>query len=231
VRKKTTTEKIYPTFGREDELGLLGYQRIVGVDEAGRGPLAGPVVAGAVILPRDFASPNFALLHDSKKLTEAVRDVLYDEITAGAAWGVGIVDAPAIDEINIRQASWRAMREAVADLVQRADTTPQDTPVVDYVLIDGLGYGPGPWPYEAIVKGDAKSLSIAAASIIAKVTRDRLMVEYATLYPQYGFAGHKGYPAPAHLRALEEHGPCKIHRYTYAPVRKVVENAAVEKKL
>ena len=202
----------YPTFERERELALLDYARIAGTDEAGRGPLAGPVVAGAAIVPFDFASPNFARLNDSKRLDEATREILFAELTQSIEFGVGIVDAATIDEINIRQASWRAMQLAVADLMSRAAP-------VDYVLVDGLPYGAGPWPYEALVKGDARSLSIAAASVIAKVTRDRLMLEFDEVFPLYGFARHKGYPSPQHLAALREHGPCAIHRKTYGPVR------------
>ena len=202
-----------PTFERERELVILGYTRIAGVDEAGRGPLAGPVVAGAAIVPFDFESPHFARLNDSKKLDEATREVLYGELTAQIAWGVGIVDAATIDDINIRQASWLAMKKAVAAI----ETAP------DYVLIDGLPYDAGPWPYEALVKGDARSISIAAASVIAKVTRDRLMLEYHEEFPDYGFAGHKGYPAPKHLTTLAEYGACPIHRKTFGPVRAVIE--------
>jgi ribonuclease HII len=202
-----------PTFEHERELVALGYTRIAGVDEAGRGPLAGPVVAGAAILPFDFSSPHFSRLNDSKKLDEATREVLYEELTPHIEWGVGIVDAAMIDEINIRQASWLAMKKAVAAL--------KDVP--DYVLIDGLPYDSGPWPYEALVKGDARSLSIAAASVIAKVTRDRLMLEYHQEFPVYGFASHKGYPSPGHLKALHEHGVCAIHRQTFGPVRTVIE--------
>jgi ribonuclease HII len=127
------------------------------------------------------------------------------------------VEAEVIDRINIRQASWLAMQNAVADLVARA----QSTLMPDYVLIDGLGYGAGPWPYRAIVKGDGKSLSIAAASIIAKETRDRLMIELDAQFPDYGFAQHKGYGSPQHLRALREHGACVLHRRSFAPVRTV----------
>ncbi|HEY0073327.1 MAG TPA: ribonuclease HII [Abditibacteriaceae bacterium] len=202
-----------PTFERERELVALGYTRIAGVDEAGRGPLAGPVVAGAAIVPFDFSSPHFSRLNDSKKLDEATREILYEELTPHIEWGVGIVDAATIDEINIRQASWLAMKNAVAALKN----------VPDYVLIDGLPYDSGPWPYEALVKGDARSLSIAAASVIAKVTRDRLMLEYDKEFPDYGFARHKGYPAPKHLKALQEHGVCAIHRQTFGPVRTVIE--------
>ncbi len=217
-----------PTLQREDELTAQGYKRIAGVDEAGRGPLAGPVVAAAVVLPRDWQlarfaqSPQLSQLNDSKQLTAAVRDALYEELTHLVAYGIAAVDAATIDRINIRQASWLAMREAVADLERRTQTP------ADYVLIDGLPYGAGPWPYEAIVKGDARSLSIAAASVLAKVTRDRLMQQFDVLFPLYGFARHKGYPAPLHLRALAEHGPCAIHRQSYAPVRRAVEMRARE---
>lgn len=212
INRVSTGKPMRPTFEREQELTRLGYTRIAGVDEAGRGPLAGPVVAAAVILPCDFASPHFIHLNDSKQLTPELRACLYAELTATVSFGVGIVDAATIDEINIRQASWRAMQRAVAAL-----------PAVDYVLLDGLPYGPGPWPYEAIVKGDARSLSIAAASVIAKVTRDRLMEEYAQEFPVYGFARHKGYPTPQHMQALQQHGPCVLHRRSYAPVRRVYE--------
>lgn len=205
----------HPNFEREEQLDSLGYNRIAGADEAGRGPLAGPVVAGAVILPRDFASEHFHLLNDSKQLDEPTREVLYAEITAGAAWGMGMCTPGEIDAINIRQASWLAMRRAVAHLNERFDAA-------DYVLIDGLPYGPGPWPYEALVKGDARSLNIAAASIIAKVTRDRLMVEMDARYPGYGFARHKGYPSPAHRKVLAELGPCEIHRRSFSPVKQMV---------
>lgn len=203
-----------PNFERERELALLGYARIAGADEAGRGPLAGPVVAGAAIVPFDYSSPHFHLLNDSKQLDEATREVLYEELTAEIEWGVGIVDAATIDEINIRQASWLAMKNAVAALKN----------VPDFVLIDGLPYDAGPWPYEALVKGDARSLSIAAASVIAKVTRDNLMREYDKEFPDYGFARHKGYPTSQHLKALAEHGICAIHRQTYGPVRAVLQS-------
>lgn len=213
-----------PTFRRECELGALGFERVAGVDEAGRGPLAGPVVAAAVILPFDFCSPHFEHLNDSKQLLPEIRDCLHQEISDRLPYGIGCVDAATIDTINIRQASWRAMQLAVADLEQRlacqvADSRSRSR--VDYVLIDGLPYGPGPWPYEAIVKGDARSLSIAAASVLAKVTRDRMMEEYGALHPAYGFAQHKGYPTPQHLQSLREHGPCALHRRSFAPVREL----------
>lgn len=222
-RKPSRATPSCPTLQREDELTAQGYKRIAGVDEAGRGPLAGPVVAAAVVLPRDWQLARFAQssplsqLNDSKQLTAAVRDVLYEELMQKVAYGIAAVDAAMIDRINIRQASWLAMREAVADLERRTNAP------ADYVLIDGLPYGVGPWPYEAIVKGDARSLSIAAASVLAKVTRDRLMQEFDAQFPLYGFAQHKGYPTPPHLRALAAYGPCAIHRQSYAPVRRVVE--------
>ncbi|MBV9868403.1 MAG: ribonuclease HII [Abitibacteriaceae bacterium] len=215
-----------PTFQREQELTAIGYSRIAGVDEAGRGPLAGPVVAAAVILPFDFDSPHFQHLNDSKQLTPDVRAYLHADLTQSIAFGVGIVDAPTIDTINIRQASWRAMQLAVAQLqesLQQRRIAGEPSQHIDYVLIDGLPYGAGPWPYEAIVKGDARSLSIAAASVIAKVTRDRMMEEFDQEFPQYGFARHKGYPCPQHLAALKQHGPCLLHRRSYAPVREVCE--------
>lgn len=210
---RSNSPSLHPTFEREQELTRLGYARIAGVDEAGRGPLAGPVVAAAVVLPFDFASPHFPSLNDSKQLTPEMRAHLFEELTATVSFGVGIVDAATIDEINIRQASWRAMQLAVVALKP-----------IDYVLIDGLPYGPGPWPYEAIVKGDARSLSIAAASVIAKVTRDRLMAAYDLEFPAYGFARHKGYPTALHLQALQQYGPCPLHRRSYGPVRRVCDN-------
>ena len=209
-----------PNFARENELISAGFSRIAGVDEAGRGPLAGPVVAGAVVLPTDFSSPHFHQLNDSKQLPSDLRETLREEICARAAWGIGICDATEIDEINIRQASWQAMQRAVADLTARFFAP-------DYVLIDGLPYGDGPWPYEAIVKGDAKSLSIAAASVLAKVTRDRLMTEYDAQFPDYGFARHKGYPTARHLKALDERGVCALHRRSFGPVRKRLDNFAI----
>lgn len=201
-----------PSLQREQELRLLGYQRIVGVDEAGRGPLAGPVVAAAILLSDQFLPDDYTLLDDSKKLKHTTREVLFERLTSSFIYGVGIVDAPTIDTINIRQATWLAMRNAVADLHTK-------TTAVDYVLIDGLGYGLGPWNYEPIVKGDSKSYSISAASIIAKVTRDRLMDEYETEFPGYGFGVHKGYGTAVHLKAIQELGPCIIHRRSFAPIK------------
>lgn len=179
------------------------YMNIVGIDEAGRGPLAGPVVAGAVILPKDC---NILYLNDSKQLSASKRDLLYDEIRQkSVAYGVGIVSPERIDEINILQATYEAMREAVSNM----DIKP-DMALADAVTIPDLGF-----KQVGIVKGDAKSVSIAAASIIAKVTRDRMMVKMDKIYPEYGFASHKGYGSKAHIEAIRQYGPCPIHRRTF----------------
>lgn len=176
---------------------------ICGVDEAGRGPLAGPVAAGAVILPKGC---RILYLNDSKKLSEKRREELFLEIQDKAlAWGVGIVGPETIDKINILQATFQAMREAVNGLSIKPDILFNDAVTIPEIGIRQI----------AIVKGDAKSISIAAASIMAKVTRDRMMREYDKLYPEYGFARHKGYGTAAHIAALREHGPCPIHRQTF----------------
>ena len=176
---------------------------ICGIDEAGRGPLAGPVAAAAVILPPDH---DLLYINDSKKLSESRREKLFDEIcTEAAAWAVGIVEPARIDEINILQATYEAMRKAVAQL----DPAP-DVLVNDAVTIPGISL-----PQIPVVKGDAKCISVAAASILAKVTRDRIMREMDAKYPEYGFAGHKGYGTKAHIEAIYEHGPCPIHRASF----------------
>ncbi len=176
---------------------------LCGVDEAGRGPLAGPVCAAAVILPDDVELPG---LNDSKKLTDKKRRELYDIITEQAlSWSVALVDEKTIDEINILQATFRAMEQAVAGLTM--------TP--DLVLVDGNREPPLPMKTECVVGGDGKSASIAAASILAKVTRDRLMEELDETYPQYGFAVHKGYGTKRHYEALRTYGPSPIHRQTF----------------
>ncbi|MBQ4425652.1 MAG: ribonuclease HII [Lachnospiraceae bacterium] len=176
---------------------------IAGVDEAGRGPLAGPVVAAAVILD---PSAEILYINDSKKLSEKKREEIFPEIMEKAlAVGVGIVDAARIDEINILQATYEAMRTAVSRLA----FTPQLL-LNDAVIIPGLAQEQVP-----LIKGDAKSISIGAASIVAKVTRDRIMREAERLYPQYGFAGHKGYGTAAHIEALRQYGPCPIHRRSF----------------
>jgi len=194
------------SLAQEDSLRLRGCSFIAGIDEAGRGPLAGPVVAAAVILPVGF---HHDLLNDSKKLTEKQRDRLYEEITASAEikWQFAVVDAEEIDQINILRATHEAMRRATAKL----------TPQPDHVLIDGLPVKPFPIEQTALVKGDGISFSIAAASVVAKVTRDRLMLEMHAQYPVYEFARHKGYATALHYERLKKHGPCPIHRRTFLP--------------
>ena len=181
---------------------------MAGVDEAGRGPLAGPVVAAAVILPEGFRHDS---LNDSKQLSERTRESLYAEITAAGdiRWAHAIVESDEIDRLNILRATHEAMRRAVAKL----DPQPQ------HVLIDGLPVRPFPIEQTALVGGDALSFSIAAASIIAKVTRDRIMVAHGAKFPGYDFARHKGYGTPQPLAALKQHGPCPIHRRSFQPVR------------
>ena len=194
-----------------------GITRLAGVDEAGRGPLAGPVVAAAAVLPRQWevdGLPNGLLrLNDSKQLTQKIREQLFEAIRAepGIHFGVGIIHAEEIDRINILQATYRAMNAALAQLA----------PDAEHALVDGRPVPTLAVPQTAIVKGDAKSFSIAAASILAKVTRDRLMVQYDKEWPVYGFAAHKGYGTAAHLAALAEHGACPIHRRSFAPVSAV----------
>ena len=185
----------------EDTYDACAY--ICGIDEAGRGPLAGPVVAAAAVLPKDC---QIFYLNDSKKLSEKKRDLLFDEIKEKAvAYGIGIVSPQVIDEINILQATYEAMRQAISQL----NVIPEIL-LNDAVTIPGVDIMQVP-----IVKVDAKSVSIAAASILAKVTRDRMMMEYDQIYPEYGFAKHKGYGTAAHIATLKEYGPCPIHRRTF----------------
>lgn len=200
------------------ERGLMrsGHRLVAGVDEAGRGPLAGPVSAAAVILdPANIP----AGLADSKTLSPARREELAEEISASAlAVCVAFSPAALIDAINIRQATFHAMKRALAGLAL--------SPA--HALIDGRDVPPGLiCPASALVKGDASSLSIAAASIIAKTARDRLMTAMAAHYPVYGFERHMGYPVPAHLAALRQHGPCPLHRKSFAPVKNILEKSAV----
>ena len=188
---------------------------ICGVDEAGRGPLVGSVVAGAVML-----DPNnpIAGLKDSKKLTPAKREYLYEQIMLKAkAWGIGEASPEEIDQINILQATMLAMRRAVEDLASRLGSWP------DKALIDGNRCPELPIPAEAIVKGDTKEPAISAGSILAKVTRDRQMAILHERFPQYGFAQHMGYPTAAHFAALKEFGVCEEHRRSFSPVRNVIE--------
>jgi ribonuclease HII len=199
--------KTRPTLQHELELLAQGHAVVCGVDEVGRGPLAGPVCAAAVILPGDF---EHDVLTDSKKLSEKQRESLYAELTQrdDIVWALAQLEPTEIDRVNILQASREAMRRAVLAL--------RSTPTA--ALIDGLPVPDFPIPQRALVKGDSLSLSIAAASVIAKVTRDRLMHELAQRFPQYGFDVHKGYPTPKHLAALAQHGPCEIHRRSFGPV-------------
>lgn len=185
----------------EDEYRVYG--TICGIDEAGRGPLCGPVVAGAVILPKEY---DILYINDSKKLSDKKREEVYEEIAKTAvSWAVGIVSPARIDEINILQATYEAMREAIQKLTVKPDILLNDAVTIPQVDIKQV----------PIIKGDAKSQSIAAASIMAKVTRDRMMEEYDKLYPEYGFAKHKGYGTAAHIAAIKEYGPCPIHRRTF----------------
>ena len=180
-----------------------GYGAVCGIDEVGRGPLAGPVVAGAVILPTDC---EILYLNDSKKLSEKKRELLYDEIMEKAvATGIGVISPARIDEINILQATYEAMRMAISNLKVQPSVLLNDAVTIPLVEI----------PQVPIIKGDAKSVSIAAASIIAKVTRDHMMVEYEEIYPGYGFASNKGYGSAQHIAALKELGPTPIHRRTF----------------
>lgn len=191
------------TWEFEEKAWQNGYSAVCGVDEAGRGPLAGPVCAAAVILPVGIVIEG---LNDSKKLSEKKREALFDVITENAiSWSVSLVDETVIDEINILQATYRAMRQAVEGLPRPAD----------FVYVDGNRSEGLSLPHECVVSGDARIPSIAAASIIAKVTRDRLMRDFAVRYPAYGFEKHKGYGSRAHYAALLEHGPCPIHRRTF----------------
>ncbi|MFV0240440.1 MAG: ribonuclease HII [Lacrimispora sphenoides] len=191
--------EIMKEFERQYEDHIL----VCGIDEAGRGPLAGPVVAGAVILPR---ACEILFLHVSKKLSEKRREALFEEIQEKAsAFAVGVVGADRIDEINILQATYEAMRLAIGKLGAEPEVLLNDA-----VTIPGVTASQIP-----IVKGDSKSVSIAAASIMAKVTRDHMMEEYDKLFPEYGFAKHKGYGTAVHIKALKEFGPCPIHRRSF----------------
>ena len=212
-----TLLKIPRRFRYENEILKSGVTLIAGVDEAGRGPLAGPVVAAAVILPTDWIlsgmPKKLKKVNDSKQLDHEEREILFAEITSRSEirFAIAHVDERMIDQINILQATHRAMNLALAQL----------NPMAQHALVDGLPVKTLCCPQTAIVDGDCLSYSIAAASIIAKVTRDRMMVEYHALYPAYGFHEHKGYGTPNHVAAIKQHGPCPIHRMTFAPIRPV----------
>lgn len=194
----------------ENKLYQEGYKNIAGVDEVGRGPLVGPVVTAAVILPQGYYNEN---IKDSKKLTEKKRNELFDIIMKDAiSVSIGIKDNKVIDEVNIYEATKLAMYEAINNLSIKPD----------YILIDAMKLEELTIPYEPIIKGDAKSQSIAAASIIAKVTRDNMMYELDKQYPEYGYSKHKGYPTKAHLEAIKKYGLLDNYRFTFGPVRDLI---------
>lgn len=194
--ERTENMKIY-------ERKYSDFSYICGIDEVGRGPLAGPVVAAAVILPKDR---DILYINDSKQLSEEKREALYEEIMEKAIGvGIGVVSHERIDEINILQATYEAMRQAVAKLPVQPDLLLNDAVTIPELTMKQV----------PIIKGDAKSISIAAASIVAKVTRDRMMVELDRFYPEYGFAGNKGYGSAVHIEAIKTIGPCKIHRRSF----------------
>ena len=207
----------------EDERYARGFNCIAGIDEAGRGPLAGPVVAAAVVLPRQFKNDE---VRDSKLLTVMQRERLAPVIKANAmSWGLGIVDVQEIDRFNILKAALMAMAQACQALAPAPDLLLIDgnqTIPVEFFNLARASCLPAP-RQSAIIKGDRICLSIAAASILAKVARDQIMIELDGIYPQYGFAGHKGYGSAAHLRALRRHGPSPVHRRSFAPVRELCE--------
>ncbi len=201
--KSEELERLNNMLTYERALSALGYKCVCGVDEAGRGPLAGEVFAAAVILPEGYILEG---LNDSKKLSEKKREALFEIIKEDAvAWSVSTASVDEIDEINIRNATYLAMRRAIFSLKVPAD----------YALIDGDCITELTLPHQCVIKGDANSLSIAAASILAKVSRDRYMKEQALLYPQYQFEKHKGYGTALHTQLLKEYGPCPIHRRTF----------------
>ena len=194
----------------EKNLVESGYKYVAGVDEAGRGPLAGPVVAAAVILPEEFSSNQ---LNDSKKLSSSKREKIYNElmnVDSKVISAFAVIDEVVIDKINILRATHKAMAQASSNLSIEPS----------FVIIDGMPIKDFPFNNESIIKGDSKSLSIAAASVIAKVERDRIMLNYSKEYPEYKFEKHKGYGTKLHLDAMKKFGPCKIHRKSFAPVKK-----------
>lgn len=202
--KEREEERLKALKEYENKLYEQGLKYIAGIDEAGRGPLAGPVVVGVAIMkPESFIEG----INDSKKISESKREKLYEQITEEAIdWSVGIVTEKEIDEINILNATKRALEKALDNLKVRPDRILVDA--LEHIDTKGV-------PYTSVIKGDAKIYSISAASIIAKVTRDRIMREYDEVYPEYGFAKHKGYGTAAHIKAIKENGPCPLHRKTF----------------
>lgn len=208
VQSSNELVRLYGLFRFEREARINGFQNLCGIDEAGRGPLAGPVVAACCVIDEE------ALIHgvdDSKKLTSEKREELFQELTSnpGITYGIGVVSSEEIDRVNILQATKQAMFLALDQLA----TLP------DLLLVDGMALHYKEIPFQKIIHGDALSYSIAAASILAKVTRDRLMLKYHETWPEYGFDQHKGYGTAKHLEAIEKYGPCPIHRLTFAPVK------------
>lgn len=192
----------------EENLYNEGYKFICGIDEAGRGPLAGPVVVGAAVMPRDS---KLEWVNDSKKVTEKRREILYDRITEEAlAWGVGIISEKEIDELNILNATKKGLHLALGEVIEKLKQKP------DIVIVDALReINTFEIPYQSIIKGDATCYSISCASILAKVTRDRIMREWNEVYPMYDFEKNKGYGTAEHIKALKQYGPCPIHRRTF----------------
>lgn len=214
---KSELRRLHAMSVSEMRLKVAGFLKIAGIDEAGRGPLAGPVVAAACILPEGVLFEN---LNDSKQLKPEQREILFDQLIQcpNLLYGVGIVDVAIIDQVNILQATFIAMRKAVEALEAKPD----------YLLIDGNQTPHFDIPKEAIIEGDAKSVSIAAASILAKVTRDKIMHALDAEYPNYGFKRHKGYATAEHLQAIQTFGPSAIHRRSFDPVRTMLKGAPLE---
>jgi ribonuclease HII len=208
-------KKFWRRLAYECDLWQRGFSRVAGVDEAGCGPLAGPVVAAAVMFPQTWLETGlparFRGLNDSKQLTEEQRGKFFERLQSDPEirHAIAALDAETIDRVNVRQAAWQAMHQALDRLEPRAE----------HVLVDGLRIKWLPYRQTALVQGDARSYSVAAASVLAKVTRDRLMRDYDLKFPGYGFAVHKGYPTAQHLAAIERLGPCPIHRRTFGPLK------------
>lgn len=199
-----------PILSEEIRAWREGKRHVAGIDEVGRGPMAGPVVAAAAVLDPQFAASWWSELRDSKVLSAAQRDRFAQLLRESAAIGIGLTSHEEIDGLGLSEATRQAMQRALDNLPFQPDL----------LLIDAMTLPERAEPQRALVHGDARCVSIAAASIVAKVERDRMMEEYDRIYPEYGFARHRGYVTPEHLRALEQHGPCPIHRRSFAPVRK-----------